>query len=65
MYYLVIQNLGEERCIHQSEEDIYVDGMACGCILDLGFYPDRFIREISIVCIEHIKGPIKAKIYSD
>jgi len=66
MYYLVIKNLGVERCIHQSEEDIYVDGMAFGCILDLGFYPERFVRVISVVCIEDVpEGSIKAKIYSD
>lgn len=65
MYYLTIQNLGVERCIHQSEEDIYIDGMAFSCTLDLGLFPDNFLRELSIVCIEVSDGPVKAKVYSD
>jgi hypothetical protein len=65
MYYLVIQNLGVERCIHQSDEDVYIDGMAFSCTLDLGFFPNKFLRDLSIVCIEVPDGPLKAKVYSD
>ncbi len=28
MFYLVIRNLGRERCIHMSEDDNYKEGMA-------------------------------------
>ncbi len=37
MYYLVVQNLGVERCIHVSEDDMYMDGMSFGCTPDLEF----------------------------
>jgi len=65
MYYLVIQNLGVERCIHQSDDDIYIDGMAFSCTPDLGFFPNKPLREVSIVCIEIPDGPVKAKVFCD
>ena len=37
MYYLVVKNLGVERCIHLGEEDHYTDGMSFSCTPDLEF----------------------------
>jgi hypothetical protein len=65
MYYLVVQNLGVERCIHRSEDDIYEDGMSFSCTPDLGFYPAYPVRKISIVCSENPDSPLLAEVYRD
>ncbi len=65
MYYLVIRNLGKERCIHKSREDHYKDGMSFSCTPDLGFYPAYPVRKISILCSENPDPPILAEVYRD
>ena len=65
MYYLVIQNLGRERCIHMSEEDLYRDGMTFSCTPDLEYHPRELVREISIVCCEVPNPPLMARVYKD
>jgi hypothetical protein len=63
MYYLTVQNLGKERCIHRGKEDIYTDGMVFSCIQDLDFPGGEFVKEIVIVCREVPDPPLKAKVY--
>lgn len=63
MYYLVVQNLGVERCIHLSEEDIYMDGMSFSCTPDLEFPGGEVAKEIHIICSEMPDPPLKAKVY--
>ena len=63
MYYLVVQNLGVQRCIHRDEEDIYSDGMSFSCTPDLEFPGGDLVREISIICIEVPDPPLKASVY--
>jgi len=65
MYYLVIQNLGVERCIHLSEDDIYQKGMSFSCTPDLEFRAIHLIRAIPIICSEVPDPPLMAKVYRD
>jgi hypothetical protein len=63
MYYLVIKNLGVERCIDKNRKDIYKNSESYNCHLDLGFRKKIFIREIKIRCIEFPDSEIIAKVY--
>jgi hypothetical protein len=65
MYYLVIENLGVERCIHSGKEDSYRNGMSFSCTPDLDFQGGELVREISIVCSEVPDPPLKARVYRD
>lgn len=65
MFYLVIQNLGRERCIHKSEKNIYMEGMTFSCTPDLEFRPGELISEISIVCSEVPNPPMIARVFRD
>jgi len=65
MYYLVIQNLGVERCIHQSEDDIYEDGMSFSCTPDLEFPAHEPLREINILCSAVPYPPMRARVFRD
>ena len=63
MYYLVIQNLGVERCIHRSEDDVYTEEISLSCTPDLEFPGGELLREIEVACSE-VQGPlIRAKVY--
>ena len=65
MFYLVIQNLGRERCIHMSEENIYREGMSFSCTPDLEYNPLELSREIRIVCSEVPNPPMEARVFKD
>jgi len=65
MYHLVIENLGEKRCIATSEQDNFSEGMYADCTLDNGCIPDNYIREISILCAGDKPVRVKAVIYRD
>lgn len=65
MVYLVIRNLGVDRCIDQREEDRYVDGESYKCTLNIPFVPGKFLREIEIVCLEQPGTRIRARIFMD
>lgn len=65
MYYLVIQNLGRERCIHMSEEDVYFDGSSFSCTPVLENHGSELHREIHIRCIEFPDPPLKALVFRD
>ncbi len=65
MYYLVIKNLGTEKCIDRNVDDIYEDGQYYSWLPDFSFARDTMVRCITIKCIE-IPGPVfNAVIYSD
>ena len=63
MYYLVIKNLGVERCIDKNREDIYKSEESYNCHSDLRSKKKVFIREIKIRCIEFPDSEIIAKVY--
>ena len=63
MFYLLVQNLGVERCIHSGEEDVYTDGMTFSCTADLDFPGGEVVKEVSIVCSEVPDPPLKARVY--
>ena len=65
MFYLVIQNLGKERCVHKSEDDIYRSGMSFSCTPDLEYTPKEELREIRINCSEQPHPPMLARVYKD
>jgi len=65
MYYLTITNLGEERCIHSSEEGLYMDGMSFSCTPSLEFPGGTLIREISIRCPEVPETSLRARVYKN
>jgi len=65
MYYLIIQNLGRERCIHMSEEDIYFEGSSFSCTPDLEFHGSELVKEISIRCVEAPDPLLRAMVFKD
>jgi hypothetical protein len=65
MYYLVIKNLGVERCIDKNKDDIYRSYHSYDCHPDLYFRKKVFIREIKINCIEIPDSEITAVVYSN
>lgn len=65
MFYLVVKNLGKERCIHKSEDDIYVEDMSFSCTRDLAYTPKELLREIRILCSELPHPPMMARVYRD
>ncbi|HER07953.1 MAG TPA: hypothetical protein ENO20_03490 [Bacteroides sp.] len=62
MYYLVVKNLGVERCVDRNEEDIYQDGMCFDCRLDLHCPGTQIVREIEITCNELPDERIRARV---
>jgi hypothetical protein len=65
MYYLVIKNLGVERCIDKNKDDIYRSNQSYDCHTDLDYRKKVFIREIKIKCIELPDSEITATVYCD
>jgi hypothetical protein len=65
MYYLVIKNLGVEKCIDKNKNDIYRSKGYYNCHSDLRFRKKVLIREIKIKCIEFPDSEIIASVYSD
>ena len=66
MYYLIVKNLGKERCIDKNESDIYTDNDTFDCQNSLEFninYSE--VRKIKILCIEYPGRRIIAKVCSD
>ncbi len=65
MYYLVIKNLGTEKCIDRNIDDIYEDGQYYSLLPDFSFARDVTVRCITIKCIEIPGSVFNAIIYSD
>jgi hypothetical protein len=65
MYYLVVKNLGVEKCIHLSREDLYTDGMSISCTTGLDFPGGEPVREVTILCTEAPDPPLTARVYRD
>ena len=63
MYYLVIKNLGIERCIDTNRRDIFKSHESYNCHSDLGFRKKVLIRELKIRCIEFPDTEIIAYVY--
>jgi hypothetical protein len=63
MYYLVIRNLGVQKCIDRNRADIYVSGHCYTCSNDFPFIKEKLIRRVWIRCGE-LPGPrLLATIY--
>lgn len=65
MYYLIVRNLGDERCIDRNAEDVYKDGMSFNCTLSLDHVKRKFVRELEISCIENPAESFPASLYRD
>jgi hypothetical protein len=65
MYYLTINNLGTEKCIHKSIEDIYEDDQYFSFLPDFFFVKNRIVKLIKIKCIEMPGSVFDATVYSD
>jgi hypothetical protein len=65
MYYLVIKNLGVEKCIDVSKNDYYTSARIVNCQRSFDFNPVTFVRNIKIRCIESPETLIEAVVYSD
>ena len=65
MYYLIIKNLGVEKCIDKNKDDIYRSNQSYNCYSDLDYRKKMFIRKIKIKCIELPDSKISATVYSD
>jgi len=65
MYYLVVKNLGVEKCIHLSEKDLYTDGMSFICTSGLEFPGGELVRKVRIRCTEAPDPLLTAGVYRD
>lgn len=65
MYYLVIKNLNNEKCIDKNKNDIYTSGGSFSCLKTMAFNKTNFVRKIKIRCKEDPSYPIDAIVYSD
>ncbi|MEZ5069629.1 MAG: hypothetical protein R2751_01335 [Bacteroidales bacterium] len=65
MYYVVVKNLGRERCIHVSESDQYQDGMSFDCRLGFEYSKETFLRELKIRCSSNPEELVLARLYRD
>jgi len=65
MFYLVIKNLGVEKCIDKNHDDIYEDDQYYSCLQDLYFVKTRVVKRIGINCTEIPGTLFNATVYSD
>ena len=65
MYYLVIKNLNNEKCIDKNKDDVYASGGNYSCLKTMAFNKTNFVRKIEIRCIENPSETITASVYSD
>jgi hypothetical protein len=65
MYYLVIRNLGVERCIDKNKKDYYTSTRIVDCQRSHDFKPGKFVRNIKVRCIESPATLIEAIVYMD
>jgi len=63
MYYLVIKNLGVQKCIDRNLADIYVSGNYYTCSNDFPFLKEKYIRRLRIRCEELPDTRLLATIY--
>ena len=63
MYYLVIRNLGVQKCIDSNRADIYVSGHCYTCSNDFPFIKERLMRRVWIRCGELPGSRLLATIY--
>ena len=65
MFYLVIKNLGIEKCIDVNEEDIWVSGGTYDCRIGSEFKKGKVIRRIYIRCSQNPFSRVLATIWHD
>ena len=65
MYYLVIKNLGVERCIDSKKNDTYNNNQSYNCLQSLTFVRKVRVKRIRIRCIENPRRLINATVFSD
>ena len=65
MFYLIQTNLGVNRCVNKSPEDIYTDNMNIGCGQNLPFPNNiQFVRNNKIRCTGTANS-INAQVFCD
>ena len=65
MYYLVVKNLGVEKCIDKNKDDIYENGQSYSFNQDLYFERNKIVKKIMIKCNEITGALFDATVYSD
>jgi hypothetical protein len=65
MYYLVIKNLGVERCIDINGSDIWKSLRYYDCRKNLEFSKGRVVRRIFIRCVQKPESRMLATIWHD
>ena len=65
MYYLVIMNLGVQKCIDKNKNDIYENDQYYECLKDLEFIKKKIIKRIKINCTEIPGSILNATVFSD
>jgi hypothetical protein len=65
MYYLVIRNLGTDKCIDMNVEDIYENGQYYSCLPEFSFVAGKLVKTLKIRCTEVPGTSINAIVYSD
>jgi hypothetical protein len=65
MYYLVIKNLGIEKCIAVNEEDTWVSGETYDCRRESEFKKGNLVRRIFIRCSQNPYAKVLAAIWHD
>lgn len=65
MYYLVIKNLGIEKCIDTNTEDLWVSGETFDCRKESEFIKGTLIRKIFIRCSHNPFTKVLASVWRD
>jgi len=65
MFYLVIKNLGIEKCIDISVSDIWIRGSHYDCRKNRKYNKERQVRRIFIRCIQNPGTRVLATIWQD
>ena len=65
MYYLIIRNLGIEKCIDRNEADIYEEGQYYSFLPDYFYVKNNFVRKLQIRCSELPGTVADAVVFSD
>ena len=64
MFYLIIENLGNETCVSKSATDNYVNNMHIDCTNDITVPAGAiFKRSIKVKCVGGTGHLISAKVY--
>jgi len=65
MYHLVIENLGNDKCVDTNNQDIYTDNMQINCLSALNLPINiTFVKNLNVRCVADGLGvTTSAKVY--